>query len=587
MKRALCLWLPNWPIQRLVITRPELKGRAILLHFRVGSQGERVTACSLKAQAHGVRVGMPLAEAASLCKKFPRREGSQQDHSAFHRETHDMEADCREFVRLAEWCEPFSPRVGLESRHDDEARRSLFNLRKGPESLLLDVTGVGVWFGGEACLAENVVRQFQRRGYFVQVAIADTVGAAWAVAHFDLGIRDRGWEIECTRNTSPHTSNTPSRSEPQIPHSSRAIIPPDQTLAALRPLPVEALRLPDETVELLHQLGIFKIQELLRLPRASLSSRLGPEVLQRVDQATGAAEELLVAHRPPPKFEAQCSLEYPTERNDAIDRVLTRLVQQITQQLAQQDRGVLRLEIRLDCAADSNASWDTSLAATKRDKGNTVRFRLDLFFPVTQPCHLMDLVRMQLEQTTLPGPLRRAGMQAVMTAPRERPQHELLEDTARMGARDLARLVDRLSSRFGRDRILRPRLQAEAQPERACRFIPLTGRAASRRHGRSPQVAVPPRGAAGSHDRPLQLCHPPLLLNAIAGAADGPPKRFYYRHCLHHVERFWGPERIETAWWRGRIIRRDYYRIETRAGNRFWLFRQLDDETWYLHGIFE
>jgi protein ImuB len=52
------------------------------------------------------------------------------------------------------------------------------------------------------------------------------------------------------------------------------------------------------------------------------------------------------------------------------------------------------------------------------------------------------------------------------------------------------------------------------------------------------------------------------------------------------VARHWGPERIETGWWRGRTIRRDYYRVEITSGNRFWLFRQLDDDNWFLHGSF-
>jgi hypothetical protein len=52
------------------------------------------------------------------------------------------------------------------------------------------------------------------------------------------------------------------------------------------------------------------------------------------------------------------------------------------------------------------------------------------------------------------------------------------------------------------------------------------------------------------------------------------------------VERVWGPERIETGWWRGDDVRRDYYIVETDTGERFWVFRNLLNESWYLHGIF-
>jgi protein ImuB len=49
----------------------------------------------------------------------------------------------------------------------------------------------------------------------------------------------------------------------------------------------------------------------------------------------------------------------------------------------------------------------------------------------------------------------------------------------------------------------------------------------------------------------------------------------------------WGPERIETGWWRGQAVGRDYYRVETTDGRRFWIFRNLEDNRWFLHGVFD
>jgi protein ImuB len=48
-----------------------------------------------------------------------------------------------------------------------------------------------------------------------------------------------------------------------------------------------------------------------------------------------------------------------------------------------------------------------------------------------------------------------------------------------------------------------------------------------------------------------------------------------------------GPERIETGWWRGQDVRRDYYAVATRAGSRFWIFRRREDSRWFLHGCFD
>ena len=73
----------------------------------------------------------------------------------------------------------------------------------------------------------------------------------------------------------------------------------------------------------------------------------------------------------------------------------------------------------------------------------------------------------------------------------------------------------------------------------------------------------------------------------LAVAPGGPPVRFQIGGQVYQVHRYWGPERIETGWWRGRSVRRDYYRVETTTGQRFWLFRGREDGRWYLQGMFE
>ena len=75
MKRLLCIWLPNWPIQRLVVAQPELSDGALVLHTRVANRGERVVACSPQAAAHGIRIGMPVAEAGALWNAARQRCG--------------------------------------------------------------------------------------------------------------------------------------------------------------------------------------------------------------------------------------------------------------------------------------------------------------------------------------------------------------------------------------------------------------------------------------------------------------------------------------------------------------------------------
>jgi protein ImuB len=87
--------------------------------------------------------------------------------------------------------------------------------------------------------------------------------------------------------------------------------------------------------------------------------------------------------------------------------------------------------------------------------------------------------------------------------------------------------------------------------------------------------------------RPLKLFSKPVPVQAISVVPEGPPLQMHFAGSEHRIARSWGPERIETGWWRGRMIGRDYYRIETTLGCRFWVFRALDDEHWFLHGAFD
>ena len=86
---------------------------------------------------------------------------------------------------------------------------------------------------------------------------------------------------------------------------------------------------------------------------------------------------------------------------------------------------------------------------------------------------------------------------------------------------------------------------------------------------------------------PLRLLVPPVPLQVVSVTPEGPPRWFHYQNRQHRVLRPWGPERIETAWWRGRTVRRDYYRVEDQRGSRFWLFRRLTDGKWFLQGQFD
>ncbi|MCE9525447.1 MAG: DNA polymerase Y family protein [Planctomycetales bacterium] len=583
-KRILCLKLPNWPVQRaereggwglgargwgrhpkFPISRspsqisnlkseissspspqPPVPSPALLLHSRNPRRGNCVAACSPEAEAWGVRIDMSLAEASALAHRGGR----------FVALAHNPAADLAELTRLAEMCERFSPCVGWETV---DASTDWWPAT-GPAHLFLDITGIGRLFGGEEPLIAEIRRDFAREGYEIQAKVAETIGAAWGEVQ----------SAECRVQSA----------KSQIPALHSALYT------------LHSLRLPPATLSLLAQLGITQVDELLRLPRESLRSRFGERVLLRLDQWSGAAQETIVPHHPPPRFQAEWILEYPTDSRELVEQIVSQLLLRIAQDLAERQEGVVQLTCRLDGAG-----------------GRPLQLSVGLFRPSAQKDHLEELLQMQLEQTQLPRQIGRIGLAAQLTAPLENRQTELFADSSREASRDYALLIDRLASRLGSTAVLEPVLRADPLPERAVSYSPIVGK--KRRQGtgdrrrkrksqiRNPKSEIPnpksqivprllsPDSCPLTPDpclRPLLLHHPPQPLAAISVVPDGPPISFDFQGKTHRIDRHWGPERIETGWWRGRSHRRDYYRVETTTGHRYWLFRRLADGKWHLHG---
>jgi protein ImuB len=615
MKRILCVWLPHWPLQRFATARPELAGRAVLLYEASPQGGLKIVgyAPSLGGGfddgplASGVgsprrvvrhrqivQPGIPLAEAIALI--------GASDTENLQIEVHDPWADELALRELADWCQQFSPTVGVE-----QAER--------PDTLLLDVTGSARTFGGEASLLRQLQAAFAGRGLQVRLAIADTIGAAWALSHYHheamfltpcrlratlLSIRkDRknhgdteGTEKERPpeisqmdtdeeaglRNSSLHLC--PSVSSVEISGSPSSPCPPRPrgsipVTSYLADLSVEALRLPAETLHWLAQLGLQRIGQLAILPRPALTSRFGPGLLKRLDQALGTAEEVIVSQKPPLEWTADWLLEYPTDRREAIEIILRRLLVRLIAALGNSCRGITQIQCRL-----------------QGEQAATVHFSLRLFQPSALVDHLWELIVLRLETQRLKEPVVSVHLSIAETAPLGEQQQQLFEGETSASPRELAMLVDRLSSRLGRQAVLKGRVLPDAQPEFAGHYQPLQQPADKRRPLRKPagklnkSAESNPAAAWTSGERPLAISAKPVELK-VWSREDGLPLGFRYAGRDHRIAAAWGPERIETGWWRSRCVRRDYYQVETTTGSRFWLFRQLTADRWFLHGTFD
>jgi protein ImuB len=457
---------------------------------------------------------------------------------------------------VAARCKQFTPLVGIDP--------DIF-----PQSVLLDITRVLDLFGGEAALVERIIGELQAEGWQLRAAVAETCGAAWALAAFaeeEKRGEGRGEKEDC--NTQYSVLST----SPFSPH-----------LSSLASLPLPALRLPEPIIVLLHSLGVWRIEQLQALPRRELFSRFGPELLDCLDRVTGRLPEPLPAWEPPPQFEVRWSAEFPTARRETIDAALEHLVRRLATMLTRAGRGAMRLECHLTCLGGKGdishlPGRPEGCFAQMRD----VPFSVGLFRPTAWANHLLQLLQVHLESLPLPSPVEAIRLTA-STAPLELRQQEMFAEKTRVQSYHLSGLIDRLSNRLGHTRVARVRLISDAQPELACHYAPLVSvgwRRAQRRPAKDTKM-VGLRSARPHPTRPLRLLAEPVRLPGDINA------QFSFAGRLQRIVRRVGPERIETGWWRGHTVARDYYRAETAAGCWYWVFRRLPDGPWFLHGMFD
>lgn len=501
MKRAMSVWFPSLSTdllrRRLRRSDSPRDARAIVLITTIG-QRQVVHAACHRARARGVGPGMPAGEA-----------GAVLGHAQVRIEPHDPRRDAGALHALALWAHRFSPTVALDE----------------PDGLFLDATGCAQLFGGEAGMATRVRDGVRALGFEVRAAIAPTWGAAWAVAHH-----------------GPHPIATVSD---------------EQLRSSLDPLPIRALRLEDRAASELIALGIERVEDLIRLPRAALPARFGGAPLLRLDQALGRAIETIVPLRPtaPPRHERV--FDGPTDRWEVVALAVQDLLERLCTDLQEREAGARRVELTLD-----------------RVDLPPARLRLSLSRPSREARHLWGLARPRLERLHLGHGID--GVLAVATSlgPIRHEQLERWSDGhARPADRAGAELIDTLVHRLGAKRVMRAGLAESHVPERAVVLRPaLAG---------EPETPERPPPAG---DRPTRVYDPPRPTEVMASTPDGPVMALRRGGEHRRVISCIGPERIGPEWWRGDRAGRDYFKAQDETGRWMWLYRDSGTGRWFIHG---
>ncbi len=371
------------------------------------------------AAAAGLAPGMPLADALSFLPGLATTAA-------------EPAADAAALRRLAEWCGRYSPWAAPD----------------GADGVRIEITGCAHLWGGEEALAADLAARLGRRGIAGRIAIADTLGAAWAAARF----------AETSRSV--------------------VILPPGEAGAAIAPLPVEALRLDPATAQGLRRVGLRRVGDLHAMPRAALARRFDEGVARRLDQALGDQPEPLSPLGEAPARRVRLSFAEPIADPADLACAAERLVADLVLRLAREGSGARRLDL-----------------AFHRVDGRVERITLGVARPSRDPRHLAALLTARLD-TIDPG----LGVEDMILAafsvePLPAEQLGLAGEAA--GA--AAPLLDRLGNRLGPGAVYRLAPRASHIPERASMRAPVASPSPTHPCGLGPpSPAVRERGLSAA-----------------------------------------------------------------------------------------
>lgn len=439
----------------------------------------------------------------------------------------------------------------------------------GLRGLFLDISGCAHLFGGEAALMASACAALSRQGFVVSGAIAGTAVAARALARSKHG----------------------------------QVVPCGGEAKAVARLPVAVLGVNEKIVRGLQRAGLKTIGDVASRKPSEIAARFGEDFVFTLQQALGQDDAPISPRKPAPDFVAEKRFAEPVATADVITATLSSLSDMLMAAMERHGKGARRLVasfFRTDGVV-RNIVVDAGQAVTQtRIVNRLFAEKLDTLADPLDPGFGFDLIRLSASDTVVTTHIQQGF------------------DTAANAVHDVEQLVDRLSARIGRRRILVHLPQGTHMPERATLALP-----AQQYLGEAVQAQWEEHIAGEPPLRPLRLLAQPEPISVIAQVPDGPPAQFRWRSTVHVVAHVEGPERIAMEWWRfftdaqdeddaddfarihppqdgtalearinEQILTRDYFRTEDQDGARYWIFRsgiyarEVAYFRWFMHGLF-
>ncbi len=498
MARFVTIWFRQLKTDWFTIRQPDLRNNPFVLSAPI--HGRMVITASNKiAQNIGIEPGMVVADARAI---FPSLKVLD-----------DLPGLSEKLLKaIAEWCIRYSNIVAIDL----------------PDGIIMDVTGCVHLWGGEINYIKDINLSLKNRGYEVRATMADTIGMAWATAHYG-GV---------------------------VP-----IVESGEQNEALLSLPPSSLRLETYSIERLNKLGLHKVRDFINMPRPALRRRFGKEFILKLDQALGNEEEPVTPVLPVDPWRERLPCLEPITTATGIEIALKHLLEMICKKLQKAGMGVRKL-----------------IFTGFRVDGKIEKIEIGTLRATYNKIHLYKLFEDKIPMIEPDLGIELFMIEALNTEKCLTTQQNIWDKTAGLENPGLSELMDHLTNRFGTSLIRRYLPSEHFLPEKSFKA------AESLFESSSTSWKI-------ERSRPIHLLKSPQRIEVTAPIPDYPPMHFRWQGKLHKIEKADGPERIEQEWWLQDGPLRDYYAVEDEEGRRYWLFRsgQYNEDKspkWFLHGFF-
>jgi protein ImuB len=498
MVRFVTIWFRSLKTDWFTIHQPALRDIPFVLsesdHGRL-----IITAANNIARKEGIDTGMAVADARAI---FPSLKVMEDDPNL----------SFRLLKAIAEWCIRYTDIVAIDP----------------PDGIIMNVTGCAHLWGGELSYIKDINTRIKNKGYQVRATMADTIGAAWAIAHYG---------------------------------DKNPIIESGNQKEALLSLPPSSLRFDSIIVERLHKLGLHQVKSFIDIPRSVLKRRFGKEFILKLEQVLGNEEEQILPVLPVEPWRERLPCFEPIITAVGIEIALQRLLDSICIRLQKEGMGIRKV-----------------LFKGFRTDGKSVQIEVGTYRATNNSLRLYKLFEHKISTIEPASGIELFMIEALKTEKVSSFQEKLWDTTTGLEDPELTVLLDKFSNRFGNSPIRRFLPAEHYLPEKSFKeSISLNEPATT-----TWKIERP---------RPVQLLTPPEHIEVTAPIPDYPPMNFRWKGKLHIIKKSDGPERIEQEWWIQDGPHRDYYAVEDDEGRRYWVFRSghynVDKiPVWYLHGFF-